>query len=106
MASLTSIIEIQNQLRPCLVRVGVSDEKGDLKKELVKALFHEWVNKSEVVGASPLRGGHPGGQLSMTFALVEYEDGNMDLVLPSRVKFLDTKYFMDQYSFEGVRNDP
>ena len=40
---------------------------------------------------SIMAGGHGGGQISATFALVEYEDGTVAEVYPSRVRFLDTK---------------
>ena len=64
--------------RPCLV-------------EGKKYLFHQWENLAWVVNASPLRGGHPGGQRSTTMAIVEDEDGRVHEVYPSKVKFIDDK---------------
>ena len=37
--------------------------------------FHCWEQWSKVVDASPLRGGHPGGQNGQVFGIVEFEDG-------------------------------
>ena len=70
--------------RPCIV-------KGR------KALFHGWSNKAEVIPPSPMVGGHPGGQLSQTVALVEYEDGSVHEAYPSEVRFLDTAAQMEEF---------
>lgn len=43
---------------------------------------------SKVVDASPLRGGHPGGQNGQVFGIVEFEDG-VRRVGPSSIKFCD-----------------
>lgn len=77
MACLSSTITITKELRPCLV-----DGK--------RALWHEWTTRREIVPPSIMTGGHGGGQISATFALVEYEDGTVAEVYPSRVRFLDT----------------
>lgn len=47
----------------------------------IKALFHCWSHRSELYDASPMIGGHPAGQVSGTFAIVEYEDGTIREVL-------------------------
>ena len=36
--------------------------------------FHCWENYMTVIDASPLQGGHPGGQISEFYAIVEFED--------------------------------
>lgn len=79
-------IKIVSPYRPCLA-------KGK------KALFHCWEHRSEVVPPSPLRGGHSGGQISGTLAIVEFEDGSVDTVYPQNVTFLDTPGVMAE--FEG-----
>lgn len=53
------------------------------------AIFHRWVNESWVVQPSPMIGGHPGGTVRCTFALVEYEDGTVRKVEPENIKFTD-----------------
>ena len=68
---------VENVLRPCLV-----DGK--------RALWHEWTTRQEIVPPSIMAGGHGGGQISATLALIEYEDGTAAEVYPSRVRFLDT----------------
>lgn len=68
---------IERELRPCLV-----DGK--------RALWHEWTTRQEIVPPSIMAGGHGGGQISATLALIEYEDGTAAEVYPSRVRFLDT----------------
>lgn len=50
--------------------------------------FHRWEQWSKVVDASPLRGGHPGGQNGQVFGIVEFEDG-VRRVGPSSIKFCD-----------------
>lgn len=71
---------IENSLRPCFV-----DGK--------RALFHRWEDKAEVVGESPLRGGHPGGQIWATLGIVEFEDGTVQEVYPVRIRFVTHKDF-------------
>lgn len=50
--------------------------------------FHCWEQYSDVVDASPLRGGHPGGQVSQVFGIVEFKDG-VRRVEPFHIKFCD-----------------
>lgn len=52
--------------------------------------FHRWEQWSKVVDASPLRGGHPGGQNGQVFGIVEFEDG-VRRVGPSSIKFCDVR---------------
>lgn len=79
MASLDGPLTITNsEYRPCVV-----DEK--------RAMFHCWEQRADVVDASPLRGGHPGGQYWVTLGIVEYEDGSMDEISPRKIRFLDSK---------------
>ena len=54
-----------------------------------KALFHQWVTKMDTIPDSPLMGGAPGGQYSITLGIVEYEDGTVDMVLPIQIRFTD-----------------
>lgn len=44
-----------------------------------------------------MRGGHPGGQISATFGLVEYEDGTMHEVEPQNIRFVDGR--INEYGF-------
>ena len=69
------------KLRPCMV-------DGE------KALFHRWEDYATVIGPSPMVGGHPGGQLRETFAIVEMESGQVMEVKPTKVKFEDTSEYM------------
>ena len=67
-----------------------------------KALFHRWEDRAEVVEPSIMVGGHPGGQLKWTCAIVEYEDGTIETVYPTKVRFIPGK--MDEYDFgEGMK---
>lgn len=72
MASLDSEIVIKRELRPCYV-----DGR--------KALFHGWVDVADVITPSIAIGGHNGGTVRDTLALVEYENG--------KVAKVDTRYF-------------
>mgnify|MGYP005762252109 FL=1 len=76
-------------------------KKSQSQRKDVKALFHCWSHKSEVVGESTLCGGHSGGQISATFGLVEYEDGTMHEVEPHNIRFVDGR--INEYGFrEGL----
>ena len=50
--------------------------------------FHCWEHWSNVIDASPLRGGHPGGQIRQVYGIVEFKDG-VRRVDPSKIKFCD-----------------
>lgn len=93
MAGIDGKITIERELRPCIVRIP--DKKKQFKE--MKALFHCWNFRSEVIGESYLRGGHPAGQISATFALVEYEDGTIHELEPTQIRFVDNA--MSEYVF-------
>lgn len=91
------------EYRPCVVyfpeikrKVGKT-ELLIQKEEKHKALFHCWDHRSELCDASPMIGGHPGGQVSGTFAIVEYEDGTVHEVDPTQIRFVDNP--MIEYVF-------
>ena len=93
MASLDGTLTITNsEYRPCVV-----DEK--------RAMFHRWEQRADVVDASPLRGGHPGGQYWITLGIVDYEDGSMDEISPRKIRFLDSKGLFAQYQFENSNGE-
>lgn len=74
---------IKHERRPCIVTSRNHEPR--------RALWHYWCQEADVVGASPLVGGHAAGQVSGVMALVEYETGDVDKVPPHRVRFLDSK---------------
>ena len=59
------------------------------------ALFHCWSDRAEIIEPSPLVGGHDGGVMKWTVAIVEYEDGTVGEALPKNIKFLDPPH--DEY---------
>lgn len=79
MAALDGKITIAtSEYRPCMVGEN-------------RALFHRWEDKAEIVAPSALRGGHNGGEVRATVAIVENEDGSISEVYPYKVKFLDSE---------------
>ena len=73
------------KMRPCIVK-----DTGR------KALFHRWVEVSQIVPPSVTIGGHNGGVL----ALVETETGDVRQLEPSNIRFLDSKELFSEYIFE------
>lgn len=69
---------VRPELRPCIVSKG-SDER--------KALFHEWEEISRPHVA--VQWGDTTSMVVSKVAIVEYEDGAVDEVYPSAIKFLD-----------------
>lgn len=67
---------MNERLRPCEVK----DKK---------AYFHRWVDKSEIITPSMMVGGHEGGVLRATFAIIEFEDGRVEECYPHEVVFKD-----------------
>lgn len=55
-----------------------------------RAIFHQWCERTEIASPSPMICGHGGGVLKCTFALVEYENGQVSEVMVNDVMFLDT----------------
>ena len=98
------LIGENSQYRPCLVKRDC-DKWSKKRKEVVKALFHCWVHKSEVVSPSPMLGGHSGGVVSGVLGLVENEDGSISQIHPSRIKFLDTQGLMSEICFEEEKGE-
>lgn len=103
MAALDGKITIGIEYRPCVVyfpeikRKAGKTELLIQKEEKHKALFHCWNHRSELYDASPMIGGHPGGQVSGTFAIVEYEDGTVHEVEPQNIRFVDN--LITEYAF-------
>lgn len=55
-------------------------------------IFHCFEQWSNVVGESLAIGGHSAGQISLVFALIEDEKGNIHRVDPTMITFTDDKY--------------
>lgn len=62
-----------------------------------KYIFHCFEQWSNVIGESPMIGGHSAGQISYVFALIEDEKGNIYRVEPTMITFTDDKY-LDYFS--------
>lgn len=106
MAALDGELTIGIDYRPCIVTETnwkrALEENKPVKKHY-KALFHCWSHRSEVIGESCLRGGHPAGQVSSTFAIVEFEDGTVHEVKPWNVRFIDNA--MSEYVFPEMEDN-
>lgn len=116
MAELDVKIKTGIEYRPCMVHISAKTERQSMTTKTVglfkdnyvevepeheiKALFHCWNHRSELVGESPLRGGYPAGQISGTFAIVEYEDGTVHEIEPKNIRFLDN--LMSEYAFQEM----
>lgn len=75
---ISSTIEFQK--RDCVV---------DCKDEKKLGYFHQWEQWSNVIGESPLIGGHSAGQISQVYGIVEFSDGSVKRVEPTSIKFVD-----------------
>ena len=83
----------KNRYRKCKVVEKVKTSKGVKELGAKRALFHGWDGIKQVIDASPMIGGHPGGQIAYTMGIVEYMDGTVDRVYPEYIRFLDTEDF-------------
>lgn len=114
MAALDGKIEIGIEYRPCMIKIPAKIKYQrntstaprnyvvESPEHEIKGLFHCWTHRSEVVGESALRGGHSAGQISATFAIVEYEDGTVHEVEPWNIRFVDG--LVNQYGFREELN--
>lgn len=78
----SKIIVTENENRPCIV-------------EDRKAIFHKWNTFKNVIPASPMIGGAPGGQIEYTLGMVEFEDGTIAEVAPHKIRFTDNARWLD-----------
>lgn len=67
-------------------------------------IFHCFEQHSYVVQPSILIGGHPGGQVSGVFAIIEDEKGNIYRVDPTTITFTDNK-FSEYFFAEDKENN-
>lgn len=112
MAALDGKITIESGLRPCIVHSPEKREyfrenkewkcRAKKSEENIKALFHCWGFRSDLYGASPMIGGHSGGQVSRAFAIVEYSDGTIHEVEPTQIRFVDNA--MSEYAFPEMED--
>ena len=55
-------------------------------------LFHCFEKRSSVIPPSIMRGGHPGGEISRLFALIEDAEGHIFRVDPTEIVFTDDEF--------------
>lgn len=87
-------MEKYRNTRPCITKYN--------RENPVTALFHGWSHVAEVAAPSPLIGGHGGGQLAATFALLEYEDGTVGEVPVNSIIFLDSAESFAVYDWKAL----
>lgn len=80
---------VETKLRPCYI-IG-NDSK-------TKALFHCWSFHSDIYAPSVMIGGHGGGVVARTGAIVELEDGSVTVVHPESIRFVPGIF--DEYGWE------
>ena len=69
-----------------------------------RAMFHCWSEVSQIVPPSPMMGGYPGGVISNTYGVVEFEDGRVKRVEPESIRFVNIGHFHETY-FGEVDNE-
>ena len=88
----------KDKYRKCLVTCSENNPKGRKRTVQRKALFHKWEKIKQVIDASPMIGGHPGGQIAYTVGIVEFMDGTVGQVHPGYIKFMDTEEFAGDWN--------
>lgn len=86
---------MQPKLRPCYI-VGENNKR-------IKGLFHCWNHISEVICPSLMIGGHTGGVIAHTSAIVELADGSITNIRPESIFFLDSPF--QDYMWEEKCDD-
>lgn len=84
MAKVSWIVERNDVRRPCIVT-----RAPDVTE---KCLFHCWSTESNVIPPSLTKGGHDGGQVSTTVAILEFEDGHLEKHGIEAFKFSDMSF--------------
>lgn len=63
-----------------------------------KALFHKWEENARPIPPSMLISEDKGGQVWYTMGIVEFEDGRVEEVPPTKIRFADC--LIKQYAFK------
>ena len=88
-------IKIEFELRPCMINISresflVADKEIGIKSNERKALFHKWVEYENRISLTDQK---------CIYGLVEYENGEVALVNPEYIRFLDSAGLFDQYNW-------
>lgn len=88
-------IKIEFELRPCMINMGsnslwTGDKEIGIKSNERKALFHKWVEYENRISLTDQK---------CIYGLVEYENGEVALVEPEKIRFLDSASLFDQYNW-------
>lgn len=88
-------IKIEFELRPCMINIGsnflwAADKEIGIKSNERKALFHKWVEYENKISLTDQK---------CIYGLVEYENGEVNLVEPQYIRFLDSAGLFDQYNW-------
>lgn len=88
-------IKIELELRPCMVTMvsnslWAADKEIGIKSNEQKALFHKWVEYENRISLINQK---------CVYGLVEYENGEVNLVEPEKIRFLDSAGLFDQYNW-------
>lgn len=88
-------IKIEFELRPCIIHNGSTslwavDKEIGCKSNERKALFHKWVEYENRISLTDQK---------CTYGLIEYENGEVALVEPEKIRFLDSAGLFDQYNW-------
>lgn len=68
-----------------------------------KAVFHKWSSYSNIIPPSPMVGGHGGGVVSGTVAIIETADGTVLEVYPTEIQFADPGYISKVWNEQRIR---
>lgn len=66
--------------------------------------FHGFTQISQIVPPSLMRGGHGGGVVAGAYAVLEHQDGTVELAEAQRVQFLDTAKEFAKYEEEETKD--
>lgn len=68
-----------------------------------KAVFHKWSQYSNIIPPSPMVGGHGGGVVSGTMAIIETCNGVVLEVYPMEIQFADPGYISAVWKNQRIR---
>ena len=66
--------------------------------------FHGFTQISQIVPPSLMRGGHGGGVVAGAYAVLERQDGTVELAEAQRVQFIDTAKEFAKYEEEETKD--
>lgn len=86
-------ITIRKEVRPCMIfEFTYMDKENHPVEQWTKGLWHRWIKQKKIDSVYVGSGKYKKVMQDFAYALIERQDGRMELIEASRVKFIDNPF--------------